>query len=281
MGPKRCVISLATSDKHFPEGLIRLEQSLRSIGFADDFLPWPPGSFPDGSPPHIEVPFAFKAFCFLEAKRRGVDLVLWLDSSCVVIRTLDPIFKEIEEGGYIVFKNSRHMLGEWSSDKTLDIFGMSREQAMNIPEINAAAVGLNMNNEVAVDFLDKWVEQARGGIAFRGIEEQFDTVDDYQDVKWNRSNRVSADPRVRGHRHDQTVAGILAYRLGMKLSTRGLQAYSHERRVVRRKTAILVDRDVGRPDIRLASLRRIRRDKRLGHVVRLMGTRHPSKRDLG
>ena len=55
---------------------------------------------------------------------------------------------------------------------------------------------------------------------------------DYQAVKWNRGARVSSDPRVRGHRHDQTVAGVLAAQLGMRLSSEGLWVSSVARRTM-------------------------------------------------
>jgi 5-methylcytosine-specific restriction endonuclease McrA len=54
----------------------------------------------------------------------------------------------------------------------------------------------------------------------------------YQAVKWNRGARVSSDPRVRGHRHDQTVAGVLAAQLGMRLSSEGLWVSSGARRTM-------------------------------------------------
>jgi 5-methylcytosine-specific restriction endonuclease McrA len=43
---------------------------------------------------------------------------------------------------------------------------------------------------------------------------------------------VSSDPRVRGHRHDQTVAGVLAAQLGMRLSSEGLWVSSVARRTM-------------------------------------------------
>src|SRR6185295_8669569 len=89
---KRCVISLATDEKRFPEALVRLESSVRRSGFAGEFLSWSPGKLPAGSPAHDEVPFAFKPYAFYEARARGMEQVLWLDSTCVVIRKLDRLF---------------------------------------------------------------------------------------------------------------------------------------------------------------------------------------------
>jgi hypothetical protein len=266
MGLQRCIISLATSDKRYPQALVRLQESVTSSGFAGKFMCWPPGSFPEGCPAHLEVPFAFKPYCFREALRHGMELVLWLDAACVVIRKLDPIFQVIAEHGYILFRNRRNMLGEWASDDALRVFDLTRECAMSIPEINAAAIGLNMKNPLALDFLDQWYAAAQDGVAFRGIKESVRTDEDYESVKWNRSMRVSSDPRVRGHRHDQTVAGILVHRLGMQLTTNGIESYSRERRRIGRRTLIVVDRDLRRMDFDPIPLERVRRDRHIGNL---------------
>ena len=270
MGLQQCIISLATSDKRYSQALVRLRESVTRSGFTGEFMSWPPGSFPEGCPAHREVPFAFKPYCFREAQRRGMELVLWLDAACVVIRKLDPLFQVIAEDGYILFRNWRNMLGEWASDDALRVFDLSRECAMSIPEISAAAIGLNMKNGLALEFLDQWYAAARNGVAFRGIKEPIRTDEDYASVKWNRSMRVSSDSRVLGHRHDQTVAGILAHRLGMQLTTNGIEPYSRERRRIGRRTLIVTVRDAIRRDLDPIALERIRRDRYIGILMHLL-----------
>ena len=237
-----CVVSLATDDKHYPESLNRLERSLRQVGFVGEFMCWRPGRYPEDCRAHKDVPFAFKPYCLAEARRRGSDLLLWLDTSCVAVRSLEPLFDQIERDGYILFKNRRYRVGEWASDEALSVLGIGRDQAMEMPEVNGAAIGLNTSSHVSHSFLEKWCRVAYEGVAFRGVSGQLRTQTDYQDVKWNRDGRVSSDPRVRGHRHDQTVAGILAAQLGMRLSSEGLQASSPRTRVIDPKTRIIIDR---------------------------------------
>lgn len=240
---RRGVVSLATDESFYPEALDRLERSLHDVGFGGDFWFWPPGSFPKGCPAHLEVPFAFKPFCLAESGGEGGETLLWLDSSCVVVEALDPLFETIETEGYVVFKNLRAVVGEWSSDLTLAEYGLSREQACTIPEVNAAALGLDLHADIALRFLEAWLDAASREVPFRGTLERLENWEEYQDVKWNRSERISTDPRVRGHRHDQTVASILAHRLGMELTTHGLQRYS-EGRELRPGTMIAIDRSM-------------------------------------
>ena len=74
--PRHCVVSLATTDKFYPEYLDRLERSLEQVGFDGEFMCWRPVSFSDGCPAHLDVPFAFKAYCLAEARKHGGELLL-------------------------------------------------------------------------------------------------------------------------------------------------------------------------------------------------------------
>jgi len=270
MESSRCIISLATRDKCYSDALGRLRASVIRSGFSGELMFWPPGRFPDGCPPHLDVPFAFKPYAFREALSCGKELVLWLDSACVVVRKLDSLFKAIAEQGYVLFGNQNYTVGEWASDAALKRFDLSRERAMSIREVNAAAVGLNMGNPTALEFLAQWYEAAREGLAFRGVPEALGGPEDYAAVKGNRGNKVSADPRVRGHRHDQTVAGLLAHRLGMKLTASGIQTYSRRLRYIGWRTVIVVDRNLPLDPAELTRLERVRRDKYVGAFVQLV-----------
>jgi hypothetical protein len=259
-------VSLATDHKQYPAALSRLEASLRAAGFDGQLICWRGGNLPVGAPDHATVPFAFKPCGLAEARRRGCRILLWLDASCVVVRPIRPLLERIARTGYLLFANQDLRLGAWASDVALDAFGLDRDRAMDIPEINAAVIGIDAGDRVGGEFLDRWLAAAEAGVAFRGVVEPLRGSDDYRDVKWNRGGRVSADPRVRGHRHDQTVAGILAHQLGMELATAGVQPYTR-RRLIHRETRIIIDRDVGKPGVPLAQLHRIRLATGLGALV--------------
>jgi hypothetical protein len=267
MADRRCVVTLATDDKQYAASLERLEASLTSVGFTGELVSWRGGRFPEGSPSHSDVPFAFKPYCLAEAARGGGELLLWLDAACIAVRPLDPIFDRLDRNGYVLFRNGQHRVGEWASDLALELFGLSREDAMSIPEVNAAALGLNTGSEIGATFLARWFRAASDGVAFRGVASEPGSEPDYLAVKWNRDGLVSADRRVRGHRHDQTVAGLLAAELGMNLMDHGLETYSEERRAIGAKTLIAIGRDAGRhTGGGLASLRRVRWARRLGTI---------------
>jgi hypothetical protein len=274
-------VSLATETRQYPASLKRLEESLRRTAFAGELMFWAPGQFPHSAPTHLQVPFAFKPHCLIEARQGGSEFLLWLDSSCIAVRSLDPIFDQMDRDGYILFKNLNYRLGDWASDDALHVLGVDREEAMKMSEVNGAAFGLSMKSDIATEFLNQWHRAAKDEVAFRGVVEKLRTWEDYEDVKWNRGGKVSRDPRVRGHRHDQTVAGVLAAKLGMKLTIHGLGNYSSSRKIIKPKTRIVIDRDASSMDVPLASLRKVQWAALRGVVqTRLLPVSRPIKRAL-
>lgn len=168
--------------------------------------------------------------------------MLWLDSSIVVVRPLDPLYEEIERRGYLLFRNGGARVGEWSSDAFLEWYGIDRGEAMAIPEVVGTAIGLDLRSEVGRSFLDAWMAGALAGTPFRGRPEPFAEREAYEDSRWNRSNAVSADSRVLGHRHDQSVASVLAFRAGMTLTSSGYGSLNRRKREVASDAIIVKDK---------------------------------------
>jgi hypothetical protein len=243
---KKCVISLGVGKPVFKLTLERLGESLKRVGFDGDYLYWDQ-SLPSGCPDHFEAPFAFKSHCFNIAKQLGYEQVLWIDAPCVAIRKIVPVFRSIEQHGYIFFNNNYgQMMGQWSSDDALARNQISREEALNMPEIPCSVLGLDLRSDLACSFLDGWHQIMVDGITARGVKEKIKTWDEYQEIFWNRNSRISQDPRVCGHRCDQVAAGIVAHRLGMLPYSDYLKDIHYEARPVKRNTIILHHREFGK-----------------------------------
>jgi hypothetical protein len=241
----RCVISLGAGRKGFTKSLKRLQESLLRVNFKGDFLGWD-DELPEGSPTQFQAPMAFKTFCFLEAKRRGYEEILWIDAPIVALRSLDPIFKMIGDRGYITFTNNYgQSLGQWSSDEVLNLHNISRDDAMLIPETPTSAIGLSMQSELGKKFLDRWHQMTTDGLTCRGINEPIRSLDDYYAIAWNKECRVSKDPRVGGHRFDQTAAGIIAHQLGMPPYADTLRDIHYKGTTIDRHTILLHHREFG------------------------------------
>jgi hypothetical protein len=242
---KRCVISLGVGKPVFKLTLQRLGESLKRVGFDGDYLYWDE-SLPSGCPNQFDAPFAFKSYCFIKAKELGYEQVLWIDAPCVAIRNLAPVFRSIEQHGYVFFNNNYgQMMGQWSSDDALAMNNISREEALAMPEIPCSVLGLNLRSDLASNFLDGWHQIMADGITVKGIKEKIKTWDEYQEIFWNRKSRISQDPRVCGHRCDQVAAGIVAHRLGMQPYSDYLKDIHYQEKPVKRNTIILHHREFG------------------------------------
>ena len=196
---KKCVLNWAKGE-WYPKGQQRLIDSLKKVNFDGDVL-----TFTEeqeiNCPPHNKVPYGFKPYAIKYAIELGYELILWCDASIWAVKPIEPIFEEIEKNQYCFFHNT--ITGPFSSDASLKSFGITREEAFNIPMLIGGCIGLNMTTDICKEFFKRWLEKANDGVTFPGC--------------WhNNNNEVSNDPRVRGHRHDQTAASIIAYQLDMK-----------------------------------------------------------------
>lgn len=200
----------------------RLRQTLKLVGDTTPVLQWLNCLPPDA--PKLDMPFGAycaKPFAMLEAVRAGFDAVLWLDAAYYAVRHPAPLFAHIERVGHYVQGNG-FFVGEWSSDYALAKFGVGRESAFGIPELSASALGLNMAHEDSQRFLQAWAELAADGKTFIGAhanECAMETVKQ-RGFPFRTIGPVSQDPRVMGHRHDQTAASLLAWKLGWELTPR-------------------------------------------------------------
>lgn len=201
----RAVVNYA-SGAWYPKGQKRLRESMAIAGGGAEFI-----GFTDhknfGSPSHQEVPYAFKTYALKYCLDKGYDEVIYADASIWAVKSWKPIWDMIDKQGYF-FEEAGHYVGVWTKDSLLERMGLTRDEAMRIPMFSAGFTGLNFRNDKAVEFLNRWHSYAQDGDSFIGAWD-------------NKDGRMSGDPRCRGHRHDMSVASILAWKMGMKLSPCG------------------------------------------------------------
>ena len=198
---KRAVVCLGVGKNWFPEGVARLGASVKEHSPDIDFCGIT--SWPLGCPTHNEVPWGFKPWAVQDAIEAGYESILWLDSSIWACRPLEPLFEYIEDTGSM-FVRDAYTTGQWCTDAALPTLGTTREELLTVPHIWAASIGLCVHDERAVEFQREWLRLSRDGITFHGSGT-------------NDKGQVSSDPRVKGHRHDQTAASFLAWKLGMEM----------------------------------------------------------------
>ena len=200
-GMKLAVVNFAAGG-WYPRGQQRLFQSLLTHGFIGDFLAYK--SYAElGCPRHEEVPYAFKPYAIMRAQQMGYDVVFYFDASVYLRAPLAPLLAHVEkEGCYL--EACGHPVGRWCKDDALLPLHITREQSWDIPLFSAGYIGLDLRQPRSQTFLSQWHQYALERETFTG--------------SWtNAQHECSADPRVLGHRHDMTVASVLAHRLEMPL----------------------------------------------------------------
>lgn len=201
----RAVVNVATG--RFVKGQERLRSALPKFAGSCELRFWN-GGMPRLSPPHESIPYAFKAFALRDAMFLGADLLLWCDASILPVRSLEPLWERIERDGYWFSKNGWSNY-QWTADSAyaeLMPGPIGRNVNKQIPHVVATAFGLNVRHPKGKAFLDEYYRLASETRAFCG--------------PWkNTPETPCGPPDVLGHRHDQTAASVIAWRLGMELTS--------------------------------------------------------------
>jgi len=155
-------------------------------------------TMPNHCPSHQDAPFAFKVYCILDAIRQGYKNVLWLDANMYAVKSVLPIFERIQKQGYWFVHDSGWTNGQWCTDAALPLLRLTREHALTQPVIFGGWAGFNTSSALAQRILDGWARGAIDG-SFVGPFHK-------------GQGFVSDDPRVLGHRHDQTVLSTVIAR---------------------------------------------------------------------
>lgn len=211
MSSKKCIVSFADGVGNYAKAMMRLELSLKQVGYGGEFervklindYAHIESPFHKGTPD--AVPYAFKAYSIKKAMEEDMRYILWLDSVVYATKSITPVFKHIEENGYLLFDNIGYSIGDYTSDACLYKWGMTRKEAFDSKMLMCCVMGFDVENPVAKEFLDKYIAAAGDGVSYMG--------------DWtNERLQVSQDMRVKGTRHDQSVASILAKQLGMTIT---------------------------------------------------------------
>lgn len=208
----RCVVSFADTPR-YQRGMERLRDSL--LKQDPDLVTMMYRQRETFWPSHQEKPYAFKAYALQSAGHLGFDTLIWADSCILPIRSLEPLWQKIETEGYWIARNGWTNY-QWTADSAYpDLFGpdkvhgrdMDRLRQINkeIPHVVATSFGISLQHARGREFLAEYFRLASETNAFCG--------------PWkNTPETPCGPPDVLGHRHDQTAASVIAWRLGMQLT---------------------------------------------------------------
>lgn len=178
------VVNVAV-DSWYPKGQDRLRDCLRDHGFSGStsFSK----SYAPHWPTHRQRPYAFKSYAIFDLDPFDPDVVVWLDSSIVVVNPIDKIIERAREHGACVW-DSGWALGQWTKDEALAIYGVTRDEAMEIPLVVGGAFALDLTHDRGRNIFKRLFEYASHPSLFVGA--------------WDNAAGNLGDSRCLGHRHD-------------------------------------------------------------------------------
>lgn len=170
-------------------------------------------TLPFGAPANVienrydYTPYLAKPFALASAMMAGADIAILLDAAFFPIRPIAPLIDHIARTGYYLCDNG-YLVGEWCSDRAMERMGQTRDKLFKMRECSSYAVGLNFADGRSHELVHRWCGFAGDRLTFPGPHT----------AEWGDGRNkgfVSADKRVRGHRHDQTTLSVLANQMGM------------------------------------------------------------------
>lgn len=217
----KVIVCCVAHGAHYPRLAARLIERFNAVSPGYEIQAWV-NTLPPGAPKDVIVNgvdytgYTSKPFALEYARQYGADVAILLDAAFFPIRQIQPLVEHIQRNGYYLCRNG-FKVGEWTSDKMLDHFDVSREKAFGMEEISSYCVGLDFTGSVGDDrngeMLEDWLRSARDGV--------FPGPHTATGQPGRNPGFVSTDPRVKGHRHDQSALSLICNRLGMdRLSDR-------------------------------------------------------------
>lgn len=197
----------------YPAGVARLISQFRIVDPGREVMAWV-NTLPPGAPSAVVrdewdyTGYCAKPFALRAAMDARADIGIVMDAAFWPIRPIDSLVEHITRRGYYLCENG-YQVGEWCKDAALEPLGLTRAEAMDIPEASSYCVGFNFHHRVCRDAVEEWCELAVDGITFPGPHTR-------SGEQGRNPGHVSDDPRVRGHRHDQTALSAVTWRLGMR-----------------------------------------------------------------
>lgn len=200
---RTAIVTYYDNKERYILGQKRQKESLDAIGYTEDYYAFN-SSTDINSPTHEDVPYAFKCCAIKKVVDMGYDIVIWMDSPVYAIKDITHFIQFISDSeGVVLFDNLGYTIGDYTSDRCLELNGWRRDESFEHQMIMACLMAFDMRKQKAKDFIKRYYESHK----INGM---------YEGDWFNYANQVSTDNRVNGHRHDQSVASIIAADMGIK-----------------------------------------------------------------
>jgi hypothetical protein len=162
-----CIVSFASYDGVYVDQLKGNLKELEKTGWNGNFLLMA-GGFPNPTGKELcyaGVPYCFKIFALLEAKKLGFEKVLWIDAAMQPIQNPRPLFEHIEKTGsfFQVRKNSKRYLLPFTQEILLKETGIDMYETKSV---RARIIGLNFKMPQVKRLVEEYYHLVKIGTPF-------------------------------------------------------------------------------------------------------------------
>jgi hypothetical protein len=149
-----------------------IKESLEKVGFNGYFYLFT-GGFPNPTNTELKyagVPYCFKIFMMLEAKKLGFNKVIWIDAACYVVNNPEPLFDLLDENDVVFRSFPSNMFDSFNDTvfpQTIELLNkLTNKDIRNDRKINTIVFGLKLNSEKIQKFIEEYYEMVKIGLPF-------------------------------------------------------------------------------------------------------------------
>jgi hypothetical protein len=149
-----------------------IKESLEKVGFNGYFYLFT-GGFPNPTNTELKyagVPYCFKIFMMLEAKKLGFNKVIWIDAACYAVNNPEPLFDLLDENDVVFRSFPSYMFDSFNDTvfpKTIELLNkLTNKDIRNDRKINTIVFGLKMNSDKIKKFIEEYYEMVKIGLPF-------------------------------------------------------------------------------------------------------------------
>jgi len=169
-GGDNCLICCVPVTPTYTSMIKSISEALREVGFNGYFL-YQIGGYPNPTGKEIRyagVPYAFKIFMMLEAKKLGFNKVIWIDSSLLPLKDPSPLFKKLEEEGSLTLQyHGTGYTAPYIFPKTRELLKkLTGTDVVNKEHIITSVFGLKMDAPKVEKFVSSYYDMVERGTPF-------------------------------------------------------------------------------------------------------------------
>jgi hypothetical protein len=120
---------------------------------------------------YIGVPYCFKIFMMLEAKKIGFKNVIWIDSNCYAINNPQELFDLLEHDHTLCMTySSGNNYNGMSFKETIELLNsITHANLHDASYIMTIVFGLNLDSEIVMQMIDDYYDMVKLGLPFLSI----------------------------------------------------------------------------------------------------------------